>query len=103
MRGKNINLEFGQKVKISHKYQRKLKIIRDQDVGYHRSGQYKYWESMSFESSGIFLGTRTLQNGNREYDSDYGYYFDPKEYFKVALICPGPDLNPIYVPLDSIE
>jgi hypothetical protein len=103
MSDKNINLEFGQKITITHKYRRKVKSIPRENDRYHMIDQWKTWEPMPFESIGIFLGFRTLSNDIREHDSYYGYYFNPKEHFKAALVCPGPNLNSVYVPLDSIE
>jgi len=63
----------------------------------------KVWEEKPLGKSCVFLGTRTLQNGRREYDGDYGYYFRPDDYFKAALVSPGPNENPVYVPISALQ
>lgn len=75
----------------------------------HRDDKYrtrkvlKVWERREKRVDGIFLGTRVLQNGERDYDNECGYTFSATERFKVALISPGPNLNPVYVPLDALQ
>jgi|SRR5690606_31994700 len=65
--------------------------------------RWKYWkEKDAYISNGIFLGLRSLSNGTSEPD-EYGYQFSAHESFKAALVCPGHNLNPVYVPLDAIE
>ncbi len=63
---------------------------------------YRTWLERDWESTGLYLGTRTLQNGRIHYDED-GTYFTADEYFKAALICPSPNRNPIYVPLPCLS
>jgi hypothetical protein len=69
----------------------------------HRQCGYKLWVETEKTVKGIFLGTRTLQNGWRQFEEDEGYIFIRDNTFEAALISPGPRLNPVYVPLNSIE
>lgn len=58
------------------------------------------WEliELSKYRRGLFIGTRTLQNGRIEYmGEEYGNAFFPEEYFKAWLIAPNAHTNPIYV------
>ncbi len=88
---------FGAIVSISAKY------CRRERTGQH-GGHYKYWESVPFAADGcLFLGTRILQNGFKEYDHEYGWSFDPHERIKAALVCPGPLRKPVLVPLDAVK
>ncbi len=77
--------EWGQLVFIDYKYKR----LTERFV--------RQWERIPCKECGIFLGFRTISNGYH----DEGY--QPKNYFKVALISPGLTKNPIYVPLDAIR
>lgn len=89
--------KFGSVVSVKEKFVRKQKTGK-------KGGTWKYWERIPFEVNNcIFLGTRILQNGIREYDSEYGCTFDPHERIKVALVSPGKNLNPVYIPLDNVE
>jgi len=65
--------------------------------------EYKYWEAIQLKApqTGIFLGLRTLSNGNVVYGID-AVVFQPVEYFRAALISPSKKENPIYVPLNAI-
>ena len=54
--------------------------------------------------SGLFIGTRTLQNGRVAWiNDDFGNAFFPDEYIEVWLIVPAPNRNPIYVLPDDVE
>ena len=77
-------------------------LVRKAEYGNQRVR--KYWSSIPCTGSGLFLGTRTLQNGHNDWEgNEVGYVFEPQEYFRAALISPGKNRNPIYVPLDSIQ
>lgn len=89
--------KYGQLITVREKYRRRQRT-------HEKRGTWKYWDKTPFEAGNcIFLGIRILQNGIREYDSEYGCTFDAHERLKAALVSPGKNLNPIYVPLDSIE
>lgn len=94
--------EHGQRVCYTQKY------VRLTERKLHESGRFtevhKTWKPVPEGGTGIFLGMRTLSNGTRDWESDeVGYIFNPKEHFKVALISPSPDRNPIYVPLEDVK
>lgn len=88
--------EFGSRISFTHSYKR-----RWSSEGRHHSGR-KHWQRTDNVGDGIFLGQRTLADGRSYYEEDYGYIFEPDSHFRAALVCPGPNLNPIYVPLDAI-
>ncbi len=92
---------FGSLVKANAFLVRSRKVEYNDDR-YRTQKTMKIWQSKHKKITGIFLGTRTLQNGELRYDDDYGYYFIPKQWFSAVLLCPSPTKNPIYVPLDSI-
>ena len=92
--------EFGDKVAFDHYYYRCTEQKKD-GAGYFRT--HKIWTERLCNYTGIFLGTRTLQDGWRDYDSDAGCTFSPTRHYRVALISPGPKENPLYVPLTAIK
>jgi hypothetical protein len=67
------------------------------------SGGVKTWEERTAVVSGIYLGTRTLRNGRVTCYHDEGYAFHVTDVFKAALVSPGPNRNPVYVPLTCIQ
>jgi hypothetical protein len=83
-------IEFGGRVSFTHRYTRKFGAGK------------KYWQRSDNSGSGIFLGKRTLADGKCYHDEGYGYIFEAESFFRAALVCPGPNTNPIYVPLDAI-
>ncbi len=98
--------QFGAKVKVTAKLRRRIKTeyIENKHGAIKRRKVVKYWHEADFNCEGVYLGTRTLQDGERCYDSEYGgYYFAAEKYHKVALVSPGPNINPVYVPLHGIE
>lgn len=95
-------MEFGEYIQVTERYKRRERE-RKQEIP-RLEGEYyctwKVWEKVPYAGGKcLFLGFRTLSNGIRDFDSDYGHTFIPKEYFKVALVCPGPKYNPVYVPI----
>jgi len=89
------HIKFGQMVSISERYRRRTEERQFQT--------WKFWESDECNLVWcVYLGTRTLQNGHRDL-TDEGYIFRPMETFEAAIVCPGPRLSPILVPLDCIE
>lgn len=94
--------EYGEKLRATSQLVRKMRIDRTERGQYIDRKTVKYWHEQPFDGEVIYLGTRQLQNGTREYDSEYGCYFIPTEYIKAALVSPGPRLNPIYVPIDGL-
>lgn len=54
-----------------------------------RSNDKVYWAPVMWwePRRGLFIGWRTLSNGEKEYISyDDGWVYRPKEHFKVALV-----------------
>ena len=96
-----MDFEYGQRV-VATKRLRKAYEIRPHKRGSYTRG-YRLWKEFDAAIEGIFLGTRFLQEGWLCYDYEEGYSFNCTERQRVALISPGPNLNPIYVPLDCIE
>ena len=94
------NPNFGDRVSADTVLIRREKEKRDKD---HILMTMRVWEEWPREIDGIFLGTRMLQNGQRKCDEDYGYYLEVHERLKAALVCPGPNRNPVYVPLNSLQ
>jgi len=75
------------------------RLIRIKDGNYKR-----YWkeiETSSFHNA-IYLGTRTISSGHREWESEIGYYWIAESYINCALVSPSSILNPMYVLLESI-
>jgi len=98
-------MQFGQKVTIKEKYDRKYRK-KAPHVKFYSSltSDWRVWETEVYiQTNCIFLGYRYLKNGIVVFDPEEGPSFNKKEQIKVALVCPGKHLNPIYVPLDAIE
>ena len=87
-------MKYGDKVFITRKYWR----ITD-------NSNKRKWVAHRFVHDGLYLGTRTLQNGHFiiKYTTWEGNKFKADEYILCALVSPGSQHNPVYVPLDSIE
>ena len=82
--------KFGDKVKYSN-------ILRR-----YSRGRTKFWKPERKPGEGIWLGYRTLSNGDVYHDED-GAGYTPKEWQKAALICTNSKENPFYVPAEDIE
>jgi len=67
--------------------------------------QWKYWDTkLITPREGIYIGTRTLFNGEREYiGSEEGVAFYPREHFRAALVVFSERENPVLVPIDGLE
>jgi len=79
---------------------------------YHRArdGKRRFWKRIEVYqrnkpnwSRGIFLGYRTLHDGERFLDPEGGYGFLHKGHKRCALVCYSETRNPVYVPLDMIQ
>jgi len=99
------NSHYGKKVKFSKRYVRETekRTTRTRVHGAFWTHTWKIWSRRSYTGTGIFLGIRYLQEGIRDFDNEEGWTFLPIGRFKVALVSPGYGVNPVYVPLDSIE
>lgn len=98
MKNTNTLPTFGDKVSITRKYERTFKREKITDA------TLKEWVVNPYPKKDcLFLGTRTLRNGVRDFDPEEGYYFEIKETLTAALVSPGKNLNPVYAPLEDIS
>ncbi len=74
--------ELGQQVVV------KAKMVPNKQHDYLGSITRRIWRRVELPKSrlGIFAGFRTVREGKTDRDPDYGYYFEPTKYIKVALI-----------------
>lgn len=80
---------FGQRIVVESK----LKRVR---LGYGRNTE-KIWISVETEiKEVIVIGIRTLSNGINYY-SDGGTFYEPREFFKAALVVESLSRNPFYI------
>jgi hypothetical protein len=95
--------KFGSEVQFWGKLRRVTE--ERQHPRYPRSREtWKLWVPVDYPTRmGVYLGLRSIQDGVRHYDEDVGYYFETRERQTVALVCPGPGKNPIYVPLECMR
>ena len=79
-------------------------IIVNKQMKSHKTSRTKVWEveDITFPFYGIFLGYRTIFNGDLDSD-EYGTFFCQTSKIKVALVSPGPRRNVVYVPLEGIS
>lgn len=77
-------------------------LVRRTDV--HDGYSVKVWSREDrIITGGIFLGFRTLSNGSKYFDSEYGWIYTPKKHFRAALVSPGPNRSPVYVMPKDLE
>jgi hypothetical protein len=95
--------KFGDVVSIKEKYKRVWGQRQSNYGGTPHNAHTKEWKRVPFvHDSCLFLGYRMISNGWNEYEYEVGYVFAAIESFKAALVCPGPNKNPVYVPLDAL-
>lgn len=92
---------FGQLVIITGKYTRRTGTGSSAGWGYNIKREYVA-ESLKTPVSVIFLGWRTISDGETHCDDD-GCIWRPKVYKRAALVAYSARRNPIYVPEDMIE
>lgn len=103
MGGKVMNKLYGTRVKFTERLRRvEGNKERTWPSGRTTSVSAKEWVARPYCGEGIFLGTRCLKNGYREWENDVGWVFTPEKHFIAALVSPGPTENPVYIPLDNI-
>lgn len=87
---------FGSTVTCTAKLVRKTRNTR----GW---GADKVWEVEIIPPRlGIYIGYRTLVNGRREVEDEMGYVFEPKEYFRAALVVFSARTKPVLVPMSEV-
>ena len=95
-------MQLGQKVKTTARLDRRHRPTNPEYKG--GSWNRKQWERTDHpEKEGVFIGTRTLQNGVREYDCDSGWCWYKDSHFEAALVVFDKRQAPVHVPLDAIS
>ena len=94
------NLEFGDRVIVKNKLERRSRSITDKTNEGYYYGTLKIWQEPLYNKNftpreGIFLGYRTLNNGFRRSFTDHIGY-KPKYYFTAALVATDSKTNPFY-------
>lgn len=102
---KTTGYAFGQIVNINGKYARYIETrIEKNPWGKEYKASWKVWRKVPCEwHNCILIGFRTLKNGRRDWDSECGWIFSPKEHIKAALVAIDMRQKPVLVPLDCIE
>jgi hypothetical protein len=90
---------YGSRIIVNGKYRRDLEM---KERGNYKS-RFKYWKVEPCKLEGLFLGLRTLSDGWSEWEDECGHIFTSETHYKAALFSPGPNKNPVYVPLSCIE
>ena len=67
-------------------------------------GRNVSWDRLECKpTTGFLIGYRTLTNGRRNYDENYGITYEPTEYIAVVLVAFSLNRSPAYVGLDDIR
>ena len=92
-------MKFGDKILITHKLVRKQKQATYQRTGYARTVTLKVWEEKPTHklTEVIVIGKRTLWNGERWFEEDGGYQFNPKEKLTAYLVVEKMSRKPYYI------
>lgn len=92
-------VEFGAVVTVSAVYRRRY---QHNEQG-PRWGVRKYWDAWKIKPrDGLYIGGRTLSNGQRWYEDEVGAVYEPAEYFRAALVVFSERERPVLVPLDAL-
>ena len=97
---KTKELKFGQIVNIKARLKRvkhsynKVCWIKEHEM--ILSGVKSNLSEPKAYTNAVYLGSRTLFNGKRNYDSESGWYFHKEEHFTAHLVCIE-GRNPFYV------
>ncbi len=113
-------MKFGDKIKV---YGKLMRVVEHRGVHHNTSGvrtrivRWKVWKECALrglpnsvsnskffgllEIDAVFLGNRTLSNGETYWEEDCGYVYTPKEYVEAYLVCIKGQ-NPFYVQLNQI-
>lgn len=92
-------LEFGTEVLFSEPLVRETLHVKGK-------GTKKVWDRQDGfpKTKGIVVGKRTLSDGYREYEPDFGgYYYVRENSFTVYLVAYDMSRKPVYVRPESIE
>lgn len=81
-------------------------LVRRQRHSEARGVWEGYWKTVVMKGArtGLFLGLRTISDGDLVcgYGDEPNDYM-PRKYRRVALVCPSPKRNPVYVPLECLR
>ena len=91
--------KFGQKVRIVSKLVRRAKQIEIYSrigMGIESIQEQRIWVKVPEMRFGLYIGQRTLCNGDIDFDREGCAFFNTKERFKVALVVCSQHENPIY-------
>jgi hypothetical protein len=92
-------MKLGDRIKFTARLERKTR-----SAGEGRGWNRKCWERRDHDpAEGVFIGTRTLQDGVREWDSEYGWSWCKDRHFEAALVVFSERQAPVHVPIECIS
>ena len=92
-------MKLGDRIKATARLDRKTR-----SAGEGKGWNRKQWERSDHDpKEGVFIGTRTLQDGVRQWDSDYGREWIKERHFEAALVVYNERQSPVHVPLDCLS
>lgn len=89
-------LEFGQKVYITHRLRRRSKTLDGRKFWVPVTDFGQLEDIDPCEREGIIIGKRTLADGKRVWE-DYNYTFLPERHFLAYVVAWNMHRNPAYV------
>lgn len=88
---------MGRKVAVTQRFMRRVYDRR-------RYFQRKAWIVTPIKRRvGWIVGFRTIYDGYRDFEDEWGYYWQPLDHHDAVQVAFWPTHNPIYVPWDGIE
>ncbi len=88
-------MKFGDTITVDAVYRRRLRV-------HERQTNEKFWDARAIKPrEGIYIGQRTLSNGLRWFEDEVGMVYEPKHYFRAALVVFNERENPVLVPIES--
>jgi hypothetical protein len=73
------------------------RVVYDNPIGRPQYGRAWCEANCPVPITGMYIGYRTYANGIVHYDHDYGNYFEPTSYIKIALIVTDERKKPVPV------
>lgn len=97
-------LKFGDRILITNKLVRKQKQGTYQRTGYPRNVTLKVWDQQPLMklTEVLVIGKRTLWNGEKWWEEEAGYQFNPKEKVSAYLVAEKMSRKPYYVSAASL-
>lgn len=89
---------FGDRVKVTATLVRRQQYVK---AGVTR----KFWKSETLPAprTGLLIGWRTISDGERMYEDEVGYVYEPQERQRAALVVFNERARPVLVPIDALE